>query len=106
MELDSIHGELLFSSYPLSFWGGYDPATGEIIDRRHPLSGAMAAGKLLAIPYTIGSSTTAQVLLEAIRAGKAPAAIVTRRLDTYLHLAAIVAGELYGTTIPVINAGE
>ena len=33
-------GEALVSREPLSFWGGYDWKTGEIIDRRHPLSGS------------------------------------------------------------------
>src|SRR5271155_1711978 len=104
--MERVTAELLVSDQPLSFWGGYDYETGEIIDRRHPLSGHIAAGKVLAIPYTIGSSTTAQVLLEAIRAGKAPAAIVTRRLDMYLALAALVAQELYGRTIPVVTVSE
>ena len=67
-------GLVLASAEPLSFWGGYDARTGEIIDRRHPLSGQMAAGRVLAVPFTRGSSTTAQVLLEAVRAGTAPAA--------------------------------
>ena len=31
-------GKLLSSAEPLSFWGGYDHKTGEIIDRRHPLA--------------------------------------------------------------------
>jgi hypothetical protein len=101
--MDAITGELLVSDQPFSFWGGYDYLTGEIIDGRNALSGQIAAGKVLAIPYTIGSSTTAQVLLEAIRAGTAPAAIITRRLDTYLVLAALVAEELYGRTIPVVT---
>jgi predicted aconitase with swiveling domain len=101
--MDAIIGELLVSDQPFSFWGGYDYLTGEIIDRRNALSGQIAAGKVLAIPYTIGSSTTAQVLLEAIRAGTAPAAIITRRLDSYLVLAALVAEELYGRTIPVVT---
>ena len=43
-------GEALVSREPLSFWGGYDQHTGEIIDRRHPLLGAMAAGRILAVP--------------------------------------------------------
>ena len=30
-------GVALASSEPVSFWGGYDQVTGEIIDRRHPL---------------------------------------------------------------------
>ena len=55
------------------FLGGYDPATGEITDRRHPLSGQMAAGRVLVLPSARGSSTTTAVLLEAIQRNTAPA---------------------------------
>jgi predicted aconitase with swiveling domain len=95
-------GELLVSSEPLSFWGGYDHQTGEIIDRRHPLSGQIAKGRILAIPNTIGSSTTTAVLLEAVRAGTAPAAFLTTSTDAFLALASIVAEEMYGLPIPIL----
>ncbi|HLJ51024.1 MAG TPA: DUF126 domain-containing protein [Bryobacteraceae bacterium] len=95
--------EALASDAPLSFWGGYDHATGEIIDRRHPLSGQIAAHRVLILPYTIGSSTTTAVLLEAIRAGNAPAAIITRGPDKYLCLASIVAQEMYQRPVPVLS---
>ena len=95
-------GAVLYASEPLSFWGGYDAETGEIIDRRHPLAGRVASGRILAIPATRGSSTTTAVLLEAIRRGTAPAALVTRGPDTFLALAAIVAGQLYNRTPPVV----
>jgi hypothetical protein len=95
-------GEALVSGEPLSFWGGYDHRTGEIIDRRHPLSGQVAAGRVLAVPFTRGSSTTTAVLLEAVRAGTAPAAILTTGDDTFLALASVVADELYGRPIPVV----
>jgi predicted aconitase with swiveling domain len=95
-------GIALVSSEPLSFWGGYDPKTGEILDRRHPLSGKNAAGRVLAIPFTKGSSTTTQILLEAIRAGTAPAAIVSRGEDSFLALASIVADEMYRKPIPIL----
>jgi len=95
-------GELLVSSVPLSFWGGYDHQTGEIIDRRHPLSGQIAKGRILAIPNTIGSSTTTAVLLEAVRAGTAPAAILTTSTDAFLALASIVAEEMYNHPIPLV----
>lgn len=96
-------GDALVSTEPLSFWGGYDQRTGEIIDRRHPLSGEVAAGRVLAVPAARGSSTTTAVLLEAVRAGTAPAALVTDGPDRYLSLAMIVAAEMYGTTIPVVS---
>ena len=95
-------GELLISHEPLSFWGGYDYRTGEIIDRRHPLSGSTAAGRILGVPFSRGSSTTTAVLLEAVRAGTAPAAIVTTGLDSFFALASIVANELYGRSIPLV----
>ena len=98
----AAEGVALVSREPLSFWGGYDQTTGEIIDRRHPLSGAMAAGRILAVPSTRGSSTTTAVLLEAIRLGTAPAALLTAGADAFLALASIVADELYQKPVPVI----
>lgn len=95
-------GVLLVTDEPLSFWGGYDSVTGEIIDRRHPLSGQNAAGRVLAIPFSRGSSTTTAVLLEAVRAGTAPAAILTTGIDKFFALGAIVAKELYGHTLPLL----
>ncbi|MEZ4770912.1 MAG: DUF126 domain-containing protein [Caldilineales bacterium] len=95
-------GNALVSSEPLSFWGGYDYHTGEIIDRRHPLSGEIAAGRVLCLPFSRGSSTTTAVLLEAVRAGTAPAAIITTGVDTFFALASVVAGVLYGQETPVV----
>jgi predicted aconitase with swiveling domain len=95
-------GIALVSNEPLSFWGGYDHHTGEITDRRHPLSGSIASGRILAVPFTRGSSTTSAVLLEAVRAGSAPAAILTTGVDSFFALASIVANEMYARPIPII----
>lgn len=94
-------GRLVVSPAPLSFWGGYDAASGEVIDRRHPLSGQRLAGCVLALPWTRGSSTTTAILLEAVRLGTAPAAILLPKADTFIALASIVAQELYGKSFPV-----
>ena len=99
-------GEVLKSSEPLSFWGGYDAKTGEIVDRRHPLSGMIALGKVLVVPFTKGSSTTSAILLEAVRVGTAPAAIVSRGRDAFLSLASIVADEMYQKPIPILAASD
>lgn len=99
-------GTALASSEPLSFWGGYDWKTGEIIDRRHALAGAIAKGRILAIPFTRGSSTTTAVLLEAIRAGTAPAAIITTGADFFFALASVVADELYASPLPLVALSE
>jgi predicted aconitase with swiveling domain len=99
-------GKALVGNEPLSFWGGYDWKTGEIIDRRHMLSGALAKDKILAIPFTRGSSTTTAVLLEAIRAETAPAAIITTEADFFFALASVVAEELYGSPLPLVALSE
>lgn len=98
----SARGIALVSAQPLSFWGGYDPATGEIIDRRHDLSGHIAAGRVLVLPGGKGSSTSSAILLESIRCGTAPAAIVTLSTDPILALGAIVADELYNQSVPMV----
>lgn len=95
-------GIALVSHEPLSFWGGYDWKTGEITDRRHELSGMNACGKILALPFTRGSSTTTAVLLEAVRAETAPAAIITTGTDFFFALASVVANELYKSYLPLI----
>jgi len=95
-------GAALVTSEALSFWGGYDFHSGTIIDRHHPLAGVSAAGRVLAVPFSKGSSTTTAVLLEAVRAGTAPAAIVTTGVDSFFALASIVADVMYGKSFPVI----
>jgi predicted aconitase with swiveling domain len=95
-------GLALVSREPLSFWGGYDSRTGKITERGHPLSGQVAAGRILALPFTRGSSTTTAVFVESVRAGTAPNAILTIGVDSFLSLASIVSDELYGRSVPVI----
>ena len=98
----TAHGIALVTNEPLSFWGGYDFHTGEITDRRHPLSGENAAGRILAVPFSRGSSTTTAVLLEAVRARTAPVAIITTSVDPFFALASIVADEMYSRPFPIV----
>src|SRR4051812_35653321 len=95
-------GEALVTSEALSFWGGYDFQTGTIIHTQQPLAGVRAAGRLLAVPFSKGSSTPPAVLLEAVRAGTAPAAILTTGADAFFALASVVADVMYGKPFPVI----
>jgi uncharacterized protein len=88
----------LVLSAPISFWGGVDPATGDIIDARHPERGKNIAGSILALPGTIGSSSASAVLLELVHAGKAPAAILMTEPDAILLLGLVVAREMGWTT--------
>ena len=95
-------GEAIVSAEPLSFWGGIDPRTGEVIDRRHELSGANVAGKIFVFPTGRGSSTSSAILLEAIRRGVAPAGIINSKVDAILALGSIVADEMYKRSVPIV----
>ena len=99
-------GPVLHADEPLSFWGGYDAASGRITDTHHPLAGKTAAGHALVIPATRGSSTTTAVLLEAIRRETAPAAMITRGVDAFLALACIVGQEMYGRSPALVSVDE
>jgi uncharacterized protein len=92
----------LVLSEGLSLWGGMDPATGELIDAHHPQRGVNLGGRVLVMPSGRGSSSSASVLAEAVRAGTAPAAIVLGEPDLILAIGAAVAEELYGVRVPVV----
>lgn len=102
----TANGIALVTDEPLSFWGGYDFLSGEITDRRHPLSGQNASGRVLVLPFSRGSSTTTAVLLESVNAGTAPAAIITTSIDSFFALASIVAEEMYTRHFPVIKVSS
>ena len=98
----SAEGVAIVSRQPISFWGGVDPQTGEVIDRRHDRSGTIIAGRVFVFPQGKGSSSASAVLLECVRAGTAPAAIVNLKTEPILALGAIVADELYRKTVPIV----
>ena len=87
---------------PLSLWGGMDPATGELIDAHHPQRGANLAGRAVVMRSGRGSSSSASVLAEAVRAGVAPTAFLLGEPDLILSIGSAVAEELYGVRVPVI----
>ncbi len=95
-------GVALVSKEPLSFWGGICPRTGEIIDRRHECSGAIVTGRVFVFPQGRGSSTSSATLLESIKTGVAPAAVINLKVDPILALGSIVADELYHQAMPIV----
>ena len=99
-------GPLLHADVGLSFWGGVDPCSGEVIDRHHPLSGQCLAGRVLAIPSGRGSCTGSSVLMELISNSHAPAALVLAQADEILTLGVLVAQLLFGRSLPVLCIGE
>jgi predicted aconitase with swiveling domain len=96
-------GRAVVSPEPLSFWGDLDPVTGRVSNPRHAAAGRELAGRVLVFPQGRGSSSAAQVLLEAIRRGTAPAAIVNLRTEPLLAVGPLVGQALYGRGLPVVT---
>ncbi len=99
-------GALAVSTVPLSFWGGFDPASGRVTDVHHDLCGQSLAGKVLVMPFSRGSSSSSGVLLESIRLKTCPAAIITETAEPILAIASIIARELYGRWVPVATVSK
>jgi predicted aconitase with swiveling domain len=95
-------GPVLRLDEPVSFWGGVD-ASGAVIDVHHPQHGQSLAGAVLVMAEGRGSSSATAVLAEQIRVGAAPAALVLGSCDTILVIGALVAAELYGVRMPVVQ---
>ncbi|MDT8301214.1 MAG: DUF126 domain-containing protein [Sedimentisphaerales bacterium] len=102
----SAQGTALVSREPISFWGGVCPRTGEIIDRRHELSGAIVTGRVFVFPQGRGSSTSSATLMESIKTGVAPAAIINLKVEPILALGSIVSDELYHQSVPIVILKE
>ncbi len=95
-------GIVLRLDEPLSFWGGVDPR-GRIVEARHPQFGESLTDRLVAMPTGRGSSSSTAVLAELIRAGASPAAILLVECDTIVVTGVLVAAEIYGRSIPVVQ---
>jgi predicted aconitase with swiveling domain len=87
---------------PLSFWGGFDPSTGLIIDQSHPQAGASMTGHVVVMPGSRGSSGTPGALAESLRLGTGPSALVVQKADINLTAGAVVAAALYGSSCPIV----
>lgn len=98
-----VEGPLLRLRAPISFWGGVDPVAGRIADPRHPDHGRSIAGTVLLVPAPIGSSSSSAIMLELLREGTAPAAVLLGRADAILALGVVVGRELGYAPVPILE---
>lgn len=83
-------GGVLFSSEPISFYGGVDPNTGVVIERGHPLEGRSIAGKVLVFPYGKGSTVGSYTLYRLKKNSVAPLAMINKQAETIVAVGAII----------------
>ena len=82
--------EALATSQPISFYGGVDPNTGEVIEKEHELQGKSVKGKILVFPTGKGSTVGSYTLYRLKKNGVAPAGIINRECETVVAVGAII----------------
>ncbi len=93
-------GRVLASPEPISFLSGVDPESGMIVEKGHPLEGALIAGRVLVFPHGKGSTVGSYIVYALSRNGKAPAAMINLEAEPIIAVGAIIAG------IPLVDRLE
>lgn len=83
-------GEALVTKNTISGWGGIDPMTGVITERRHELRGESFKDKILVLPGAKGSSGGSGAFHGCRLAGVAPRAFLFNEMTTKMALVAVV----------------
>jgi len=86
----TAEGEALTTAQPISFYGGIDPNTGEVIDKGHELQGKTVKDKVLVFPYGKGSTVGSYTLYRMKKNGTAPAAIINKECETIIAVGVII----------------
>lgn len=93
-------GEVIVSNNPLSFLGGVDPNTGNVIDRGHQLYQQNISDKILVIPSGKGSTVGSYVIFQMAKNKTAPRAIIAMEAEPIIATGAIMA------SIPLVDHPE
>ena len=91
-------GELLVSNKTISFLGGVNPETGEVIDPNHDLKGQSIKDKVLFIPGGKGSTVGSYVIYQMKKNNTAPKAIICLKAEPIIATGAIM------SNIPMVDS--
>lgn len=83
-------GQALVTTMGISFYGGVDPETGQIVESGHELESCSVAGRVLVFPTGKGSTVGSYTLYRLKLAGLAPAAILNAECETITAVGCII----------------
>lgn len=83
-------GEALTTTEPISFYGGVEPTTGEIIEKGHELQGKNIKNKILVFPTGKGSTVGSYTLYRMKKNNTAPAGMINQECETVVAVGAII----------------
>lgn len=86
----SADGKALVTSMGISFYGGINPETGQVVEKGHELEGLSISGRMLVFPTGKGSTVGSYTLYRLKKAGLAPAAIINAESETITAVGCII----------------
>jgi predicted aconitase with swiveling domain len=103
-------GPALFTDQAVNFTAGFTKPQNllpwkrsQFCDRHHPWCGEDLKGKVVFLPACIGSTHTGLVVLDLVRLGIGPAAIVVEDADPLLVSGAVLSEVWYGRGMPIVS---
>ncbi len=86
-------------------WFGFrvNPATGLITDKRHEWIGKNMRGRVLVYPFGKSSSSGGLWIMETVRCGNAPAAIINVETEPIIGIGCLLAGVLYHQPVVLVD---
>ena len=93
-------GAAIVSHSPISFYGGVDPKTGNVVERGHELEGKGITDLILVFPTGKGSTVGSYTLYQMKKLGTAPKAIINRETEIIIATGCALAG------IPLVDRLE
>lgn len=96
-------GEALVSKESLVWSHGVDPESGVIDDKRAAIFGRSVKDKILVYPLGKGSTSGTTWMLETVRLGNGPKAILNAETEMIIVAGAVLSEKIYGKNIPVAD---
>jgi predicted aconitase with swiveling domain len=105
-----VRGKALVTSQPLNLTSGlskplnlFNRLAGVYYDRHHELYKKDLYNRILVFPQTIGSTFTGMIILETIRRGRGPLAMIVQEADPLLTSGVILAEVWLEHKVPLIE---
>jgi predicted aconitase with swiveling domain len=101
-----VEGEAIVTKQAFMFSHGIDPRTGVVTDKRHELYRKNVKGKVFVFPYGKGSTSGSNWILETIRCGNFPIALINIETEPIIAIGVILGELIYEKTTPTMDRLE
>jgi len=107
----SVEGEAVVTSQPVSFLGGVNPDTGQVVEKGHEAEGQCITGKIFVFPHGKGSTAGPYIIYSMAKRRTAPLAMINVNAEPIIAVGAAMGNiplidRLDRNPLEVINTGD